>query len=213
MYKAYFGSQCLRASFARLPLNVQCWCRVYIQCRKRNRNGGRDDLLLNCHIGCKKPTADRDLIALKGFLALLQDKFMSKWWHWSELEPWYFTIKTFKTCQCNESRLVICRLKSEHNCSGKNARNKHVSWVMLYKQGALKYLYIETRLLFPFLLKFLATCLVATASIYQNLVVCFCFDVCDLVVYSSSTFYFGTDQIWVDYYRWVNMVTSSKRKQ
>jgi len=55
--------------------------RVYIQCRKRNRNGGRDDLLLNCHIGCKKPTADRDLIALRGFLALLQDKFMSKWWH------------------------------------------------------------------------------------------------------------------------------------
>ena len=32
----------------------------------------------------------------------------------------------------------ICRLKSEHNCSRENAENMHVSWMMLYKQGALK---------------------------------------------------------------------------
>ena len=43
----------------------------------------------------------------------------------------------------------------------------------------------------PPLLKFLATRLVATASICQNLVVCFLFDLCDTVVFSSSRFYFG----------------------
>jgi len=37
--------------------------------------------------------------------------------------------QTFKTSQFNESRLFICRLKSEHNCSGENARNMHISWM------------------------------------------------------------------------------------
>jgi len=83
-----------------------------------------------------KHTADRALIALRGLLALLQEKFEQM--VASELEAWYFTIKTFKTCQFNESRFVICRLKSQHNCSGGNARNKHVSWMMLY----LIYLFI-----------------------------------------------------------------------
>jgi len=46
-------------------------------------------------------------------------------------EAWNFTIKTFKTSQFNESRLFICRIKSEHICSGENARNMHVSWMML----------------------------------------------------------------------------------
>jgi len=55
-----------------------------------------------------------------------------------KVEAWNFTIKTFKTCQFNESRLFICRLKYEHNCSRENAGNVHVSWMMLYKQGALK---------------------------------------------------------------------------
>jgi len=50
------------------------------------------------------------------------------------------------------------------------------------------------------LLQFLATRLVATASIYQNLVVCFWFDLCDLVPFSSSTFYFGTDQMGIDWH-------------
>jgi len=36
---------------------------------KRNRNSGRDDVLLKCNIG-----HSRDL------LALLQERFMSKWW-------------------------------------------------------------------------------------------------------------------------------------
>jgi len=41
----------------------------------------------------------------------------------------YYQI--FKTFQFNESKLFICRLKSEHNFSGENARNMHVSWMML----------------------------------------------------------------------------------
>jgi len=54
---------------------------------------------------------------------------MSKWWHWSKVEAWNFTIKT---CQFSERSLFICRLKSEHNCSGeKNARNMYVSWTVL----------------------------------------------------------------------------------
>jgi len=44
-----------------------------------------------------------------------------------------------------------------------------VAWMMLYKQGALRYLNVETRLLCSLLLKFLATRLVATASIYQKI--------------------------------------------
>jgi len=34
----------------------------------------------NWHISCKKHTADRALIALRGLPALLQETFMSKWW-------------------------------------------------------------------------------------------------------------------------------------
>jgi len=74
---------------------------------KRNRNGDRDDFLLNCTIGCKKHTAHRALIALRGLLAVLQERFMSKWWHCSEVEARKFTIKTFRICQFNESRLFI----------------------------------------------------------------------------------------------------------
>jgi len=48
---------------------------------------------------------------------------MSNWWNLSKVEAWNFTIKTFKSCQFNESRLFICRLKSEHNRLGENARN------------------------------------------------------------------------------------------
>jgi len=38
-------------------------------------------------------------------------------------------------------------------------------------------------------------------KIPKDLVVCFWFDVCVvLCFFCSSTFYFGTDQIWIDYY-------------
>jgi len=48
-----------------------------------------------------------------------------------QVEAWNFTIETFKSCQISESRLFVCRLKSKHSCSGENARNMHVSWMML----------------------------------------------------------------------------------
>jgi len=37
------------------------------------------DILLNCNIGCKKHTADRALIALRGLPVVLQERFTSKW--------------------------------------------------------------------------------------------------------------------------------------
>jgi len=47
--------------------------------------------------------------ALTGLLALLQERFMSKCWHWSKVEAWNFTIKTFTTCQfkCLNSAVVF----------------------------------------------------------------------------------------------------------
>jgi len=45
----------------------------------------------------------------------------------SKQEASNFTINNFKTCQFNDSKLSICRLKSEQICWGKNARNMHVS--------------------------------------------------------------------------------------
>jgi len=74
-------------------------------------------------------------------------------------------FKTCQTCQFNENILFICRLKSEHNWSGKNARHKHVSWMMHLKQG-IKYLNVETRLLFAHLLKFPATRLLQRFYVY-----------------------------------------------
>jgi len=43
----------------------------------------------------------------------------------------------------NESRIFICRLKSEHHCSGKNSKHMHVLW-----RRGFRYLKVETRLLF-----------------------------------------------------------------
>jgi len=127
---------------------------MYIQYKKRTRNVGRGDFLLNYNIGCKKHTTDRALIALRGLLALLQERFMRKWWHWSKVTAWNFTIKTFETCQFNESRRFICRNaivqeKTPETCT-------FHGWC--FKLGWC----------FP-LLKFLAMRLVATASIYQKI--------------------------------------------
>ena len=121
---------------------------------------------------------------------------MVKWWHWSKIEAWNFTIKTFETCHRNESRFLICRLKSEHSFSGENARNMHVSWMMLWKQGALKYLNVETRLLLsPSKISgYVRGC--HCWYLPKDIVVWFWFDLCGLVV----TFYFGTDHIWIDYH-------------
>ena len=63
-----------------------------------------------------------------------------------------------------------------------------------------KYLNIEIRLFSP-LLKFLAPRQVATASIYQKSCGLFLiWSICGLVVFSSSAFYFGTDEISIDYH-------------
>jgi len=51
-----------------------------MQYKKRSHIVGRDDFLLKCNIVCKKHTADRALLALRGLLAPLQESFMSKWW-------------------------------------------------------------------------------------------------------------------------------------
>jgi len=47
------------------------------------------------------------ILALNSILqiVLCREPFTSKWWHSSNLESWNFTIKTFKTCQCNESNI------------------------------------------------------------------------------------------------------------
>jgi len=127
--------------------------------------------------------------ALRGLLALLQERFMSKWWHWSKVEAWNFTIKTFKTCQFNESKLFICRIKSEHNCSGENASNMHVSWMMLWKQGASKIFKCwNSVVVFPIPNKISGYAPGSIASIYQK-ILCFAFDLIYVVIISSSIFY------------------------
>jgi len=51
------------------------------------------------------------------------------------------------------------------------------------------------------LVKFLALRLVAIASIYQKIASLFLiWSMCGLVVFSSGIFYFGTDQISIDYH-------------
>jgi len=56
LWKAYFGRQLPQSKVAaRVPLNVLCWCSLHQKRanteNKRNRNGGRDDVLLKCNIG------------------------------------------------------------------------------------------------------------------------------------------------------------------
>jgi len=50
--------------------------------KKRKRNVGHDDFLLNCNTGCKKHPAYRSLIltASRFSQALLQVSFTNKWW-------------------------------------------------------------------------------------------------------------------------------------
>ena len=96
--------------------------------------------------------------------------------------------QNFKTCQFNESRLFICRLKSEYNCSGENARNMHVSWMMLYKQGALKIFKCWNSVVFPSPNKISGYAPCCTAGIYQK-ILWFVFDLIYVVIISSSIFY------------------------
>ena len=121
---------------ARLRLNL-CWCtRTAEPCKhkKRNLNGGHDDFSLNFNIGCYCWSC---IYSIEIFTRVFVRKYYETWWVSSNVEAWNFSKKTFKTCQLHESRLCICRLKSEHNYSEKRARKMQVLWIMLWKQGAL----------------------------------------------------------------------------
>jgi len=118
---------------ARLRLNVLCCC-TSEACKYSIRSAvvmaaamtSCSTAILAAKTYCRSCT-----YSTERFTSALQEWFMSKWWQWSKVEAWNFTVKTFKTCHFNESRLFICRLKSQHNCSGENTRNMHVSWMML----------------------------------------------------------------------------------
>ena len=58
---------------SRLRLNV-CWCTLEVcKYKKRNHNGGHEDILLKCNVGCKKHTADLALMASIFSQAFLQE--------------------------------------------------------------------------------------------------------------------------------------------
>jgi len=101
--------------------------------KKRNRNGGHNDFLLSCNIGCKMHTAFRALIASRLSQGLQQDNFTSKWWLWSKAEAWNFTKNDLLNLSIQWNQTFVCRLKSEHNCSGKNFRQMHVLWIKLFE--------------------------------------------------------------------------------
>jgi len=127
-----FGDPVLEQSrYSALIECVLCWCTskacIYKKC---NRNDIYDNFLLNYNVGCKEHTAYRTLMTSRFSQAVLQVSFTNKWWFWSKVEAWT-KKKTFKTSQLNASRLFLCRLKSEHKCSGKSARLRHVLWMML----------------------------------------------------------------------------------
>jgi len=115
---------------ARLRLNVLCWCTL--EARKYSITSA-------IVMAAVMTSCSSAILVIKEFTkAFTRNRFMSKWWHWSKVEAWNFTIKTFKICQFNGNRPFVCRLKSEHNCSGESARNMKILWMMLWKQGALK---------------------------------------------------------------------------
>jgi len=64
--------------------------------KKRNLNGGHDDFLLNCTIGCWRYTADLAFIASRLSRAILQESITSKWWLSSKLRAGNFNKKLFK---------------------------------------------------------------------------------------------------------------------
>ena len=182
---------------------------------------------------------------------------MSKWWQWSKVEAWNFTIKTFKTCEFNESRFFICRLKSEHSCSRENAGNVHVSWMMHYEQVASKiFKRWNSIVVFPSPYKISGYVLVALLvftkrswalfliwSIWWWIISCSIFYLSKLTKFANATYldiaplytgiryklvyhHDGRSQVSIpkcvpnlanstkrSYYGWMNMGTSSTRKQ
>ena len=61
------------------PLATPMWCiSEASKCKKRNFNGGHDDVLHNCNIGCKKHAADLAFIASRFSQAFLQRSITGK---------------------------------------------------------------------------------------------------------------------------------------
>jgi len=48
--------------------------------------------------------------ALRGLLALLQERFMSKWWHGSKAEVWNFTVKIKKLVNSMKANFLVVGL-------------------------------------------------------------------------------------------------------
>jgi len=88
-------------------------------------------------------------------MLLCRENFTSKWWLWSRVEARNF-IKN-KLLKLNENRLSICRFTSELNYSEKNRQKNGRFMDDRLKTRGIKYLNIETCLLFAPPSKFLAT--------------------------------------------------------
>jgi len=71
-----------------------CWCvQKAWKYKSGYHNGGHDNFLLNCNVGCKKtqPNEEHALIAWRFSQALLKKGFTSKWWLSSKVKAWNFT--------------------------------------------------------------------------------------------------------------------------
>jgi len=105
----------------RLRLNVLCWC-TSKACKYSISEIVMAAAMTSCSsaiLGIERFTSTFARKVCQQMVAMIQTR---------SLELYY---QIFKTFQFNESKLFICRLKSEHNFSGENARNMHVSWMML----------------------------------------------------------------------------------
>ena len=113
---------------SRLQLSL-CWCTSEAcKYKKRNHSGGHGDFLLNCNIDCKKHIADEiSHLKYRDFHQRFCRNALRVSGGFHPNQKFGTLIKTkFLNCQFSESRLFICRPKSEHNCSEKNARKIHV---------------------------------------------------------------------------------------
>ena len=128
-----------------------------VNIKNRNHNGGNDDFLLNCNIGCTKHTADLALIASRFSQALSQETFTSKWWFWSKVEAWNFT-----------KNKLLKPVNSIWTQFFRKKRQKNAPFIDdALKTRGIKYSHVEIWLLFAPLSKFLATCLPLHGTEYK----------------------------------------------
>jgi len=105
----------------RLRLKVLCWC-TSETCNYSISAIVMATAMTSCScaiLGIERFTSAFARKVYEQMVALLQSRSLE------------FYHQNFKTCQFNETRFITCRLKSEHNYSGENARNMRVSWMML----------------------------------------------------------------------------------